>query len=251
MSFLKTVRKGVRQVLDKARAVDPAKAYDLWASSYDTQQDNLLIHVDEQMFAELSADLSFEGKVVADVGCGTGRHWPTVLAGRPSRLIGYDVSREMIAVLRSKYPGTEAHVLQGQSLPGLEDASCDVILCNLVIGYIDDLRATFAEWNRVLKPGGVVVITDLHPAVIQRGGDRSFSHRNRKVLIRSHLHSLEEIRSLAAGMGWMEDIRVDRRIDERIRPFYEARNALSKYETLLRDLRGTEVAFGWRFSRGR
>lgn len=249
MSLLNTIKNGIRRFVRKDTALDAAKAYDIWASSYDAQQDNLLIYLDELVFAEMSKDISFEGKVVADIGCGTGRHWQSLLAGKPSRLIGYDVSREMIGMLQQKFPQAEAYVLKDQSLPGLQDESCDIILCNLVIGYIENLEATFAEWNRILKRNGIVMISDLHPSAMQRGGDRSFTHENRKVLIRSYTHPLQKIRALAADIEWGEEVYIEKIMDESIQPFYAVRNMLHEYELIYKTNYNAAVLYGCRFKK--
>jgi ubiquinone/menaquinone biosynthesis C-methylase UbiE len=249
MSLLNSIKKGIRRIVQKNNTVSAAKGYDLWASSYDTQQDNLLIYLDRQVFAEMSRSLSYEGKVVADVGCGTGRHWETLLSAKPSRLIGYDVSREMVGMLRHKFPQAETYVLKDQSLPGLQDKSCDILLCNLVIGYIENLEATFAEWDRVLKSSGIVMISDLHPAVMQRGGDRSFTHKNKKVLIKSYTHPLQKIKALAASLGWEEEAYIEKIVDENIRPFYAAQHALHQYELMYKNNYGSSVLYGWRFKK--
>ena len=43
------------------------------------------------MFRALLERASPEGKIVVDVGCGTGRHWKTLRAHRPAAALGYDV----------------------------------------------------------------------------------------------------------------------------------------------------------------
>lgn len=243
MSLLNIIKNKIRRFVQKANTMDAAKAYDLWASSYDDQPGNLLIHLDGQVFAEISESISYEGKVVADIGCGTGRHWQWILSKKPSQLIGYDVSKEMLEILRQKFPQAQTYVLNGDTLPGLRDGSCDIILCNLVIGYIEDLEATFAEWNRVLKNSGIIIISDFHPESLQKGGERSFSHDKKKVLIKNYIHSLEKIRVLAAAMQWEEEAFVEKKVDESIKSFYVEQNALHLYERTY----DTALLYGWQF----
>jgi len=248
MSLLNLIKKVIRRFVPKEQTMDAAQAYDLWASSYDNQSDNLLIYLDDQVFAAMSETISYEGKVVADIGCGTGRHWQNLLSRSPSRLIGYDVSEEMLVMLRHKFPQAETHVLKGNSLEGLQDASCDIIISNLVIGYIADLGATFAEWNRVLKHKGMVMITDLHPEALQKGGGgRSFSHGQKTVQIKNYTHSLQKINTLTAALQWEAASFIERRVDESIRPFYLAQSMPHAYERLYQDAANTAVLYGWQF----
>ena len=58
------------------RLVPPAEGYNQWAPTYDTQPDNAVLALESRLFSELLARIPIEGKIVADIGCGTGRHWP-------------------------------------------------------------------------------------------------------------------------------------------------------------------------------
>src|SRR5438270_4798034 len=68
----------MRGALRRLTAATPravASAYDLWSATYDDEGDNLLVLLDEELFAGLLARIDVRGKRVVDVGCGTGRHW--------------------------------------------------------------------------------------------------------------------------------------------------------------------------------
>jgi ubiquinone/menaquinone biosynthesis C-methylase UbiE len=53
----------------------PKEAYDIWSESYDLQPGNLMLDLDERIFSGLIEHIDFYNKTVADIGCGTGRHW--------------------------------------------------------------------------------------------------------------------------------------------------------------------------------
>src|SRR5687768_1650359 len=86
------------------RSMPPAQAYNLWAATYDNQPNNLMLKLDLEIFTKFLAAADIERKTVADVGCGTGRHWKEILARQPKRLTGLDVSPEMLAQLKQKFP---------------------------------------------------------------------------------------------------------------------------------------------------
>jgi ubiquinone/menaquinone biosynthesis C-methylase UbiE len=44
----------------------------------------------------------------------------------------------------------------------LPDATFDVVLCSLGLMYLPDPQRAVREWQRVLKPGGRLVIVDYH-----------------------------------------------------------------------------------------
>ena len=108
---------------------------------------------------------------VLDIGCGVGR-LTRVLAARAERVIGLDISAEMLARARELNPtltNVEWVHGDGRSLQPLADASIDLCFSHVVFQHIPDPEITLAyvrEMGRVLRPGGrtlFVVSTD--PAV--------------------------------------------------------------------------------------
>ena len=75
--------------------------------------------------------------------------------------VGVDASTEMIEVARREAPAVEFQVGQAEALP-FNDASFDAVVSRLVVHHLDRSRA-FAEMQRVLRPGGRLVITTTDP----------------------------------------------------------------------------------------
>src|SRR4051812_26702194 len=98
-----------RRLFSRVRETEPEAAYDLWAKAYDHQPLNLVLSLDKELFARMTEQITIRDREVIDVGCGTGRHWYNLLTQRPARLVGYDVSREMLRMLKLKFPGQEIH----------------------------------------------------------------------------------------------------------------------------------------------
>ncbi|HEX2629616.1 MAG TPA: class I SAM-dependent methyltransferase, partial [Chitinophagaceae bacterium] len=153
---------------------DPATAYDLWAAAYDNQPGNLMLDLDEGVFSGLLDTIPVSGKTIVDVGCGTGRHWKKILAGLPQRLIGYDVSAGMLQKLREKISGAETYLLQKEKMPEMADHSCDAIVSTLTVAHIPFIETALKEWDRILKSGAHIIITDYHPEALAKGGKRTF-----------------------------------------------------------------------------
>ncbi len=95
-----------------------------------------------------------EQPAMLDVGCSVG----ATLRGAEQlgwKATGVDVSQAAVDICRAN--GLDAHVIQGPGLP-FEDATFDVLTNWHVIEHVEDVLATLAEWNRVLKPGGIMIL---------------------------------------------------------------------------------------------
>ena len=82
--------------------LDPEQAYEIWSADYDDQSGNLMLDLDERIFSDLIGPVDLQNKEVADIGCGTGRHWQKIYAKNPSDLIGFDVSASMLRRAKRK-----------------------------------------------------------------------------------------------------------------------------------------------------
>jgi ubiquinone/menaquinone biosynthesis C-methylase UbiE len=244
MSFAGKVKRVLSNWMSfQKKGIAPASAYDLWASTYDEQTNNLIVYLDEIIFTQLIDNIALKGKTVVDIGCGTGNHWGKILSKHAYELIGYEVSEKMLAKLHEKYPKAKTYLSQDNHLNGLQDNSCDLIISTLVIGYIKNLSKIFTEWSRVLKKDGDILITDFHPVAVQKGASRSFKHEGQTVFIKNYLHTLDEIRTLAKEMKWKEVRLIERKVDESVKFFYEKLNVLRIYK----DSYNTPLIYGIHF----
>ena len=145
-----------------------AEGYRLWSRTYDAPL--RLFPLEEPVVRGLLAGLS-PGRVL-DAGCGTGRHsvW---LAAQGHEVTGVDASADMLAKARAKLP--EARFEQGDltALP-LPDGSVDAALCALALVHLPNLAPAFAELTRVVRPGGRIVISDVHPFLTALGWQAQF-----------------------------------------------------------------------------
>jgi ubiquinone/menaquinone biosynthesis C-methylase UbiE len=246
MSLFRAIVKRFRnQSAHRQSLTEPAAAYDLWAASYDEQPRNLMLHLDDIVFTTLLAHADLQNKTVVDIGCGTGRHWDQILKQKPAGLVGYDVSAEMLKRLHRKYPEARTWLLQNKVLDEMHDASADVVISTLTIAHIEDLAGAFAEWNRILKSRGEVILTDYHPAAFEKGADRTFRYKDRLISIRNYVHPIIETKQLIEDLGWEELEFIELIIDETVKHFYEEQNALDVYRRFYH----TPIIYGWRMSK--
>jgi ubiquinone/menaquinone biosynthesis C-methylase UbiE len=188
----------------------------------------------------LLSELAIVGKTVADIGCGTGRHWAKIMDKKPARLAGYDVSAGMLSMLQKKYPGAETHLLKDEHLAGLADHSCDLVISTLTVAHIADIRAALAEWRRALRPGGSILITDYHPDALARGGQRTFRHNDQTIAVRNHIHTLAALNAIAGELGLELYRRIEKKIDDSVRSFYEQQQAIPLFERFY----GVNIIYG-------
>lgn len=103
--------------------------------------------------------------LVCDLACGQGRG-ARHLAARGARVVGVDISRELLAraQARGSVGGAITYVFDDAlRLSQLSDAAFDGVLCHLALMDIPDLTATLRAVARVLRPGGWFVFSVLHP----------------------------------------------------------------------------------------
>jgi arsenite methyltransferase len=100
--------------------------------------------------------------IVADVGTGTG-FVAQGLASRAATVIGFDASPDMLSVARrnlSNLSNVEFHEAAGDRLP-VSDGTFDGVFANMYLHHAPDPARAIKELARILKPGGVICITDL------------------------------------------------------------------------------------------
>ena len=105
--------------------------------------------------------------VALDAACGTGR-FAEFLSRCGHRVIGVDSSPDMLAYARRRVPDVEFRLGELDPLP-LPDDSVDVIVCALALVHVPRLEPVLAEFARVLRPGGDLVISDVHHELVTRG----------------------------------------------------------------------------------
>lgn len=109
------------------------------------------------------------GMAMLDVACGTGavtRAAVELLAGQ-GRVCGVDPSEGMLAEAR-KNVAAEFQVGHAEALP-FADASFDFLSMGYALRHVADLSRTFAEYHRVLRPGGRLLILEISRPQTQMG----------------------------------------------------------------------------------
>jgi ubiquinone/menaquinone biosynthesis C-methylase UbiE len=109
--------------------------------------------------------------VVLDAGCGTGYLAGGLRRAVPGlRVVGVDLSEGMLGRARvaGAWPLAQA---DGLRLP-VASGAVDLVVARGVLHHVPAVSAALAEWRRVLRPGGAVVLLSEPTPAVQRHGER-------------------------------------------------------------------------------
>jgi SAM-dependent methyltransferase len=143
---------------------DTRAGYETWAATYDEPR-NTIFDFDEPLVHEI-LDALPAGDAL-DAACGTGR-FAEYLCARGHRVVGIDSSPAMLARARERVPAAAFRAGDLHDLP-LGEAAVDLVVCALALSHVPALEPTMAEFARVLRPGGHLVISDTHHELVFRG----------------------------------------------------------------------------------
>jgi malonyl-CoA O-methyltransferase len=192
------------------------EGYDRWAEVYDGEG-NPLVAMEGPWVERLLGDV--RGLDVLDLGCGTGRH-ALRLAAAGARVAAVDFSEAMLQRARAK-PGADAVDFRAHDLAEplpFAGRSFDRVLCGLVVDHIADLGGLFGEMRRVCRPGGFVVVSVMHPALMLRGIQARFTDpaTGRETRPASCPHQLSDYVMAAVRAGLALDHLSEHAVDEEL-----------------------------------
>ncbi|MFN3839743.1 MAG: class I SAM-dependent methyltransferase [Cyclobacteriaceae bacterium] len=132
-----------------------AKIYTTEITSETLLSDN---PIHQRLFKAYVAALDYVHGEVLEIGCGEGRGVELLLQ-KASRFTAVDKIDQALATLRQKFPQADFIAMNLPPLTGLPDNHFDCVISFQVIEHIKDDRLFLQEVNRVLKPGGMALIT--------------------------------------------------------------------------------------------
>lgn len=103
---------------------------------------------------------SVHGCRVLDLGCGRGETAALLAREYGAAVTGVDISPQMIENCHTAYPEIPFLTADAQSLPFADD-SFDTVVCECCFSVFPDPEKAFREVNRVLVPGGKLLLSDL------------------------------------------------------------------------------------------
>ena len=160
---------------------DPRTGYASWSETYD-EPGNPIIAIEEPAMWGFLGPIT-PGRAL-DAACGTGRLGRR-LAEVGHEVVGIDLTREMLA----RAALAEVAEADLRCLP-VAGAALDLVVCGLALAHIEDLASAVAELGRVLRPGGQLVVSVLHPLQAHLGWHAPFEDAGgRRGFVREHPHT--------------------------------------------------------------
>jgi len=140
--------------------------YDSIADIYTTKVDNDLSYNNlyERPYM-LSIFENFENKNVLDVGCGTGFYSFYALQQK-ANIIAVDASQKMLDFIAESDEAKKIKLFRADlkdGLPFIESDSQDIIICSLVLHYIENWETIITDFYRILKTNGKLYVSTHHP----------------------------------------------------------------------------------------
>ena len=153
--------------------LEDVESYDRAAKHYDTWTDFIFGRVLKLgQLREHTLDLlgDLDGKVVVDIGCGTGNNFPSLVrrVGVNGLILGVDYSKGMLAVAQARierngWSNVELRRDDAATLATI-DGPVDAVVSVWTMGIVHDLDAALDRAVDVLQPGNRIAIMDFDRA---------------------------------------------------------------------------------------
>jgi ubiquinone/menaquinone biosynthesis C-methylase UbiE len=177
--------------------LEVVEGYARWAATYDAPGNPLVCVEQETVWGLL--DTTPPGRAL-DAACGTGRHARRLIE-RGHEVVGLDASPEMLARARENLPAARFESGDLSDLP-FRDAEFDLAVCALALDHVGNLNLAIEELARVVRDGGRVIISDVHPLLKALGGAAYFRDaEGASGVVRGHARSHGDYLNAFAGAG--------------------------------------------------
>jgi SAM-dependent methyltransferase len=144
------------------------------------------------------------GERVLDLGCGEGDFAAAAAQAGAGEVLGVDVAGEAVRRARARHPALRFERAEGPLPAG--DASFDLVWCSEVLEHVLDTAALLSEARRVLRTGGVLLVTTPAHGRLRRlglavaGWERHFDPRGADL----RFYTARSLRDLLGDFGFEE-----------------------------------------------
>lgn len=157
--------------------------------------------LEDRLLGKLTGDVS--GLRILEIGCGEGR-LSIDLRKRGAIVTGADASADMLAAARANAAAADSSVdfvrAEATHLP-FADASFDLVFAKTVLCFVGEADDMFRDMARVLRPGGRLVIGELHKWSSWAAQRRTRAWLGSSLWRRGRFRTADELRRLASDAG--------------------------------------------------
>lgn len=145
-----------------------AEYYDHWATGYNESLAQWNYDAPQQVASILRSELSIESTIL-DAGCGTGLSGRALSAAGFTTIDGIDVSPQSLKVADNAGVYQTVRMMDMQHFPlAISSSQYDGLICVGVLTYLPDSAGTLREFSRIVRSGGILVLTQRTDLFVER-----------------------------------------------------------------------------------
>lgn len=170
--------------------------FDRVAAGFDAH-DFLYNKINQRQIKRLDV-ISIEPKRILDCGCGTGQGTQLLFKRfKKAEIVSIDLSKNMLQQSKAKKRWRQNNLFAqaNTELLPFKNNSFDFVYSNLMLHWCNDLNKVFSEWQRVLKPNGLLMFTVFGPDTLQE-----LRIAMQKIMPEQALHSFVDIHDLGDAL---------------------------------------------------
>lgn len=191
--------------------MEVGKAYDSWASQYDTNE-NKTRDLEAVAIRTLLANKHF--KHCLEVGCGTGKNteWLLTIC---DRIMAIDLSMGMLELAKAKIKSNHVsfHIVDITKPWDFAHPPYDLVTFSLMLEHIEDLSDIFQKLAKVTATGSLVYIGELHPFKQYAGSKARFETETGTQVVTCFNHHVTDFTKSAAANGF-KLIQIEEQFDD-------------------------------------
>lgn len=176
------------------------KAYNSWASQYDTNENKTR---DLDKIATINTLSKFNFSRVLELGCGSGKNteW---LVQHAEKVVGLDFSDKMLSIAKKKVISPKVSFIKTDLNLNWEipDNYVDLATCSLTLEHIENLNHIFEQSFLKLKKDGLFFICELHPLKQYLGSKARYESEEGTQELEVFTHHLTDYITVAQKNGF-------------------------------------------------
>jgi len=158
--------------------------YDEYLTNDDTYQSKVILPNLQRIINNYLKLNSF----VLDLGCGQGYFVKNIFDKLPQKVIGFDISSELLSIAKKNMSGREFVCGDAHDLTKLNNYKFDIIYSVLAVQNMQDLSKVAIEISKVIAPGGKIILVLNHPCFrVAKESDWHFDGRRQGRVVYNYM----------------------------------------------------------------